>query len=100
MLDSGERVPVVAATVSTAAFNNVCSASWMPETEIAKRPPRRIERSLTASSMPSAAGPSSAASETLTAPRERWLALRNAAGTTTSETNGAAAMPTAIADWP
>ena len=62
MPGSAELETLVAAIVSTAAFSSVCSANWMPATEIAKPLPRRIERSLTASSMPSAAGPSSAAS--------------------------------------
>ena len=92
--------PLDAAIVSTAAFSSVCSASWMPETEIAKPLPRRIDRSLTASSIPSAAGPSSAASLAAGARSSRAARLANAAGTTTSDTKGAAAIPRPIADCP
>ena len=98
------RSALVAATVSTAAFSSVCSASWIPETddreaaaaadrEVARRPPRCPPRRAPRAPRRSTAG---AAVDAL-----RCAARRaNAAGTTTSETNGAAAMPSAIADWP
>ncbi len=40
------RLPAEAATVSTATFRSVCSASWTSATEAAKSAPSRIDRSL------------------------------------------------------
>ena len=110
----------VASTVSTAAFSSVCSASMIPDTHTAKPPPRRSDSSswAAASCTPSVPGPASAASassavigpsssrscSTACAPARRAARSRRsrakAAGTTTSETNGAAAMPSATAVWP
>ena len=96
----------VASTVSTAAFSSVCSASMMPETDTAKPPPRRSERSLVRRRLLHALGARPGERRVglvdgdRRAPRAgsgcRALARRaraNAPGTTTSETNGAAAMP-------
>ncbi len=97
----------VASTVSTAAFRSACSESMIAETKIAKPPPRRSERSSCAavSCTPSVPGPASAASASSTVIGASWaigIGVRRAkaAGTTTSETSGAAAMPSATALWP
>ena len=73
----------VRSVVSTAALSSVCSASMIASTATAKRPPRA-----TLSSSSSRRGP----------PARGWRA--NASGTTTSDTNGAAAMPSATAVCP
>ena len=76
----------------------------IPETTSAKFEPRCSEssRATTASCTPSAPGPASAASTSSIscAPRRSRPRRANAIGTTTSETNGAAAMPRATASWP
>ena len=72
----------VASTVSTAALSSVCSASMIPATASAKPAGSRLAASL---------GPRLARP-----PRVR----RSAHGMTISETNGAAAMPSATASWP
>ena len=92
----------VAATVSTAAFSSVCSESMMLDTQPANPVLRRSESSSWAltswtASVPGPASPAAASSTVIgdasnvggcCDPR-----CRKAIGTTTSDTNGAAAMP-------
>ena len=100
--------PDFALTISTAAFISVCSASMITNTATAKRVPRPIERSATASSISACAGPSQAASSTGasrsaadgSARRCRCTRAGTRTARRTSETNGATAIPIAIADWP
>ena len=75
------------------------------KTATAKRPPRARDRSACISSTVSAAGPWSAASASAAVGWATVAAVssprrENAHGTTTSETSGAAAMPSATAVWP
>ena len=73
----------------TAALSSVCSAAMIASTATAKRPPRATD---SASGSPCFSPPALPPS---TAGRRA-----NASGTTTSETNGAAAIPSATAVWP
>ena len=94
---------MVAATVSTAAFSSVCSASWIAETddrEAAAAADREV-----ADGLLDALGGGTLERRVGRRRRSRASSrgrprLAKAAGTTTSDTNGAAAMPRAIADWP
>ena len=70
---------------STPAFRSVCSLSMITSTAAAKRPPR---------ASPSSSSPAVRSCPDAAGRRE------NAHGTTTSETNGAAAMPSATAVCP
>ena len=93
-------LPAFAATISTPAFINVCSASMIPTTDTANPLPPLKLRSAFASSISAWAGPSPAASATGTPVRPLTRSRENANGITHSDANGATAMPRPTAAWP